>query len=206
MVNICVKNSWVMNYMVLRQIQWECIDKCLRELMYEETYAHAKRVGDEAESLAVRYGIDAQNAKLAGIIHDCARNFPSAVLLQKAQEFGIVINAVEQCAPVLLHGPVGAKIAEQELRITDPDVLNAVCFHTTGREGMSVLEKLIYLADYIEPARDFPGLEAVRQLAYMDLDRSLLKVFDMSLTYLLQTGKIIHTRTIQARNWLLSSG
>lgn len=187
------------------RIGWKDIDKRLQDLMRSERYAHAKRVSDVAGSLAMQYGVDTERAKLAGIVHDCARDFPPSVLLQKAREFDILIDTVEQLVPVLLHGSVGAAMAERELGISDPEVLSAVRFHTTGKKNMSVLEKIIYLADYIEPDRTFPGIEDVRRLAYINLDKGLLKAFDGSIAYMVQTGGFIHILTIQSRNWLLSS-
>lgn len=187
------------------RVQWKDIDKRLRNLMKPDRYAHAKRVSDVAESLAVQHGADPDKAKLAGIIHDCARDFSSSALLQKARKFDILVDTVEQLVPVLLHGPVGAVIAELEFGISDPEVLSAVRFHTTGKENMSILEKIIYLADYIEPGRAFSGVEDVRHLAYINLDKGLLKAFDASIAHMVHTGGFIHILTIQSRNWLLSS-
>lgn len=187
------------------EVQWEDIDKRLRNLMIPERYAHAKRVGDVAERLALQYGADPKKARLAGIIHDCARDFLPSLLLQKAREFDILEDTVEGLVPVLLHAPVGAAIVEGEFGISDPEVLSAVRFHTTGKENMSVLDKIVFLADYIEPGRDFPGIEEVRQLAYSDLDKALLKALDASIVHIVQIGGFIHVLTIQCRNSLLRS-
>ena len=166
---------------------------------------HSVNVSKTAEKLAGRYGADQRKAKLAGILHDCAREIPTAELLQMSRTFGIVVNQVEFSMPVLLHAALGAKLAQREYAVEDPDVLRAIALHTTGDANMTLLDKIIYLADCIEPARKYPGVETLRILAAENLDKALLAALDHSLNYIISQQSLIHPATVAARNDLLVS-
>lgn len=133
---------------------------------------HAHRVAAEAVALAQRFGAAEDKAELAGLLHDLCRELPDAETLDAAARYGILVGPVEARRPKkILHGPVAA--AELEARGVDPEVCRAVALHTVGDAGMSVLEKCVYLADYCEPARRFPGVEDVRALALDSLDAAV---------------------------------
>ena len=119
-----------------------------------------------------------------------------------ANYFGIILSDIMLHNRQLIHGPLGAKIAQDKYNIDDLDILNAIEFHTTGRKDMSQLEKLIYIADYIEPSRKFSGVDKVRQLAYKDLDRSILLAMDETIVFLVKNNQLISPYTIEARNQL----
>ena len=106
--------------------------------------------------------------------------------------------------PDIMHGVASAYIAETIMEIYDKEVLDAVRYHTTGREKMTMLEKVIYLADYIEPSRNYPGVEELRKLSYEDLDKALIKAFDNTINYVLKKGWLLHLMTVKARNYLIS--
>jgi hypothetical protein len=105
----------------------------------------------------------------------------------------------------LMHGPAAVHICKRDFGIQDTDILNAVRYHTTGKENMSILEKVIYLSDFIEPTRDFAGVDTLRELAGQNLDRALLKAFDLSIEYIISKNGLIHTDTVLSRNYILQS-
>lgn len=156
-----------------------------------------------AVDLADRYGADREKARIAGLVHDCARDLPRNILLKRVLEFGIVLDEIEEQETGLLHGPVGAHLASCIFGITDKDVFTSVYYHTTGRARMSLLEKIVYLADYVEPGRHFPGVEELRVWAQRDLNVAILRATDSTLKYVIERGGLIHPRTVEARNWLL---
>ncbi|MCM0758307.1 bis(5'-nucleosyl)-tetraphosphatase (symmetrical) YqeK [Sporomusa sphaeroides DSM 2875] len=180
----------------------QVMDK-LSQVLSAKRFQHSLGVSQTAGKLAGRFGVDVQTARLAGLLHDCARNISSDSLLQKAEAFAIVMNDVERCQPVLLHAPVGAFLANTEYGVDDPDILAAIRLHTTGGRTMSTLAKIIYLADCIEPGRKFPGVDKLRRLADADLNAALLAAFDQSLYYVIEQGLLIHPATIEGRNYLL---
>lgn len=168
-----------------------------------DRYNHTLGVMKTSEELAVRYGVDPAKARIAGLCHDCAKNFSASDLISKAKVSGEVISSIYYKSPQLLHGIVGAYIAKELFHINDEDILNAIKYHTTGRENMSTLEKIVYIADCIEPARSFKGVNELRELAYNDLDKALIKSFEDTILYIIARGSIIHIDTIKARNYLL---
>lgn len=168
-----------------------------------QRYKHSLGVEETAVQLAKCYGADPKKAALAGLLHDWAKGLENEMLLKKAIEFDIVLKDIEREAPNLLHGPVGAKMVEAELGIKDREVLEAIALHTTGEKGMSLLAKIIYLADYIEPNRKFPGVKEIRKFSFLDLDQALLLATESTLNCLLQKKALIHAKTIGFRNSLL---
>lgn len=177
----------------------------LKRQLSQKRLTHSANVSKTAEELAKRYGADQKKAKLAGILHDCAREISTPELLQMSKAFGIVVNQVELSMPVLLHAALGAKLARREYNVEDEAVLRAITLHTTGDANMTLLDKIIYLADCIEPARKYPGVETLRILAAEDLDKALLAALDHSLNYIVSQQGLIHPATVAARNDLLIS-
>ena len=169
----------------------------------KERYNHSLGVMKTGEELAKHYGINPNKGRIAGLCHDCAKNFSANDLINKARSNGIIISDIYYKSPQLLHGLIGAYISKEMFHVEDEDILNAIKYHTTGRENMSTLEKIVYIADCIEPSRNFKGVEELRVLAYEDLDRALLKSFEDTIMYILSRGSIIHIDTIKARNYLL---
>ncbi|WP_278287300.1 bis(5'-nucleosyl)-tetraphosphatase (symmetrical) YqeK [Caloranaerobacter ferrireducens] len=171
--------------------------------MNEERFIHSIGVMETAEKLADVYGCDKNKARLAGLIHDCGKLKNDRELLKMAFEFGIILDDVKDVNIALLHAPLGAEIAKNEFGIKDLEILNAIRYHTTGKENMSLLEKIIYIADYIEPNRDFPSVEVLRELAFLDLDKAVLMAMDNTIKYVVDNGWILDIETIKARNFLL---
>jgi predicted HD superfamily hydrolase involved in NAD metabolism len=171
--------------------------------MPERRWQHTLGVMETSIILAERFGEDPVRAELAAILHDVAKYWPT----QRMADM-IAINGLP--AELLLydkelwHAPVGAWVAEHEYGISDQGVLDAIRYHTSGRKGMSKLEKIVCLADYMEPGRDFPGVERIRELSLSSLDDALLAGFDSTLTFLIAKGKRIFPLTMEARNDLLN--
>ncbi len=165
-------------------------------------FRHVCQVAQTAEKMAVRFETDREKAFLAGILHDYAKERPEEELAAIAEENGLLDEIYRQ-VPVLLHAPVGAILVKKELGIIDEEILNAIGSHTLGRPSMGRLEKIIYLADMIEPGRDYPGVESLRNLCQSDLDQAMLAALDSSLGYCLQHKRIIHPQKIDTRNKFL---
>ena len=161
------------------------LKKDLKKNMDESRYEHTLGVMYTSAALAMRYECDLDKALLAGLMHDCAKCMPNAKKLKTAEKYGLEITDLEKKNPFMLHAKVGAVLAEKKYDITDEEVLGAIRWHTTGRPDMTLLEKIVYVADYIEPKRDkAPNLGEIRKLAFTDLDRALLKILQDTLNYL----------------------
>ncbi len=164
---------------------------------------HVERVVAEADRLAAGLKeLDREQLELAAWGHDIARALSRRELLARARGFGLEVSPVEEEAPILLHGPVGAEILRQEHGIDDPEVLAAARFHSTGRAGMSLLEKVIFVADKIEPGKvqAKPALARVRELADRDLDAAILEYLDQMLMVASEENWSLHPQAIAARN------
>lgn len=150
-------------------------------------FEHTLGVEYTAAALAMRCGAPLQEARIAGLLHDCAKCISDEKKLDICLRHNIPITKVERRNPFLLHSKAGAWLAKEKYGVEDEDILNAIRYHTTGRENMSLLEKIIFVADYIEPGRkqgDAGALQSIRQLAFQDLDAALLKILDNTLGYL----------------------
>ncbi|MDI3281288.1 MAG: bis(5'-nucleosyl)-tetraphosphatase (symmetrical) YqeK [Bacillota bacterium] len=173
----------------------------LRRRMLPRRFQHARRVAEAAGELALRFGANKEKAELAGALHDLARDEPPALLLQKAEAFGIVIDEISRLEPVLLHGPVGAEEARRELGVADEEVLRAIRLHTTGGPEMTRLDEVVFLADYIEPGRRFPGAVELRRLvAAGALEAALWEAARLTLQYVLGEGRPLHPATAEVYN------
>lgn len=149
-----------------------------------------------AAALAMRYGSNIDNARIAGLLHDCAKCLSDEKRLSLCKKNHIPVTDLERKNPFLLHAKVGAYLAREKYGIKEPDILNAIRSHTTGRKNMSLLEKIVFIADYIEPGRkNAPNLFEVRKLAFVDIDCALLKILGDTLQYLRASGGDIDPMT-----------
>ena len=169
-------------------------------------FEHSLSVRDTAVKLAQLYNEDVKKASIAGLIHDCAKDMNTELLIQMVESGGHEIDEISKRNPALLHGLASAIIAEEKMGVTDRDILNSISFHTTGRRAMSTLEKIIYLADYIEPLRNFEGVEELRKSSWESLDKGLLLAFNNTIKYVIFRGELLHKNTIEARNYLMNEG
>lgn len=174
----------------------------LRERLNPRRYAHSIGVMDTAVKMAKIYGADFNKAKIAGLVHDCAKNMSDQELMNCASKYNIKLNDILRKSPSLLHGPVGAFIAK-ELFDIDEDIFDAIYYHTTGKPNMQLLTKIIYLADYIEPTRNFPGVEKLRELAFQDLNSGLIFAFNNTIKFVIEKNGLIDCKTVEARNYLI---
>ena len=177
----------------------------VKEQVTKHRYEHILGVMETAKKLAKRYGADKKKAELAAILHDYCKFWPEEKMRQIIEETPHIPSDLLMYDKELWHAHVGAEIARRDLGIEDEDVLNAVRYHTSGREGMTLLEKVVCLADYIEPNRQFLGVEEVRKLAKEDLDRALAQALGGTITFLVKREKEIYPLTVLARNSLVKS-
>lgn len=163
--------------------------------------AHVLGMAATAVKLAEKYGADAHRAEVAGLLHDCTKKLSMAEQLALCERYGIVLDELEKKALKLLHAKTGAALARDVFGVDD-EIYNAILWHTTGRPNMTALEKVIYLADFIEPTRDFPGVDTLRRTVWEDLDRGLLMGLEMTVEEMQKMGNPIHVNTLTARDYL----
>ncbi len=161
---------------------------------------HVQGCEAEAVRLAHRWGADEERAAEAAILHDCTKKELLPEQLRLCAKYGIIPDELERENGKLLHAKTGAAVAKFEFG-SDDEVVEAIRWHTTGRPNMTTLEKVLYMADYMEPTRDFPGVEELRRLAYEDLDRAMVLGFEMSLEDILSRGETPHKNTLAALQW-----
>ncbi|ADL52443.1 bis(5'-nucleosyl)-tetraphosphatase (symmetrical) YqeK [Clostridium cellulovorans] len=176
----------------------------LKNHVKESRYIHTMGVVETAEKLAKIYNVDIRKTRIAALIHDCAKNLSVETMFQILEENNCVIDEVMKINTGLLHSEVSAIIAENTFKIEDREILDAAKYHTIGRENMSVLDKIIYLADYIEPGRSFKGVEELRKIAfYEDLDKALIAAIDNTIKFVVDRKQLLHPNSILMRNRLL---
>ncbi|KAB2338626.1 HD domain-containing protein [Cytobacillus depressus] len=176
--------------------------KIVKEQLTEHRYQHTLGVMETALFLANQYGADEKKAELAAIFHDYAKFRPKeemkkVIIEQNMPECLLDFNSE------LWHAPVGAFLVQKEVSIQDDEVLDAIRYHTSGRTKMTLLEKVIYLADYIEPGRHFPGVEEVREMAKESLDKALIKSIQNTIFFLMKKGQPVFPTTFHTYNDLI---
>lgn len=183
------------------------IDEMRRELqrrLKKGRFAHSIGVANTAVKLAKRFGVDETTAYIAGLLHDCAREFENDELAAQAELRGIKIGDVERAMPLLLHPYIGAKMIKEVYGVDDAAIAQAIYRHTVGAPDMTKLDKIIYFADMIEPNRNYPGVDKLRDLAETaELDEILLTAFSETITFVIEKKSLIHPDTVAARNFLL---
>lgn len=178
---------------------------CSYSMVRNKRVPHIRGTEEEAVRLARRWGADEVMARRAGILHDCTKYLELEPHLAICDRFGVELDALERKAVKLLHSKSGACIAKEIFGEPD-EVFEAIFWHTTGKADMTLLEKILYIADYMEPCRSFEGVELMRHLAYTDLDKAMLLGVNMTIEDMRQRGVPIHTNTVGAYNWLVDHG
>ena len=178
---------------------------CSYSMVRAKRIPHIRGTEEEAVRLAKRWGVDETLARRAAILHDCTKYLELDEQLALCKQYGVELDELERRAVKLLHSKTGACIARHVFG-EDEQVYQAIFWHTTGKADMSMAEKVIYLADYIEPTRDFDGVEPLRALAYENIDKALLLGMDMTIEEMKQRGNPIHRNTQAARDWLHGQG
>jgi predicted HD superfamily hydrolase involved in NAD metabolism len=169
--------------------------------------AHIQRVETESRALAAIHGVDEQRAVVAALGHDLVRHLKASDLLAMAGRYGLTPDAVETAAPILVHGPVAARILSRDYGVEDTEVLAGIDCHTTARAGMTRLEQVLFVADKVEPHKlaGEPVLAEVKALAAGNLGAAVLRYLDYNLEQAIRRGWQVHTRSLEARNELLAS-
>lgn len=178
------------------------IKKDLSKKLKKDRFEHTIGVMYTAAALAMRYGEDIQKALTAGLLHDCGKYCSAKEQIKLCRKKGISLTDSEIEMPALVHAKLGAYLAEHEYSINDSGILDAITYHTTGRPDMTMLEKIIYIADYIEPNRaEIPGLNEVRFLAFEDIDQAVCRSAGATTRYLQDGGKPVDPMTIRTYNF-----
>lgn len=179
------------------------MEEYLKANLRDGRFKHSLGVRDTAEILAAKYGADVYKARIAGLIHDCAKQMDKDKILDICIDDGYKLDYIAYENPAIMHGAAAAIIARKTMGIKDEDILKSIEYHTTGREGMSLLEKIIYLADYIEPSRNFPGIDQLRETINRNLNEGLILSFDNTIRLIISKGDLIHPNTVDARNYII---
>lgn len=177
----------------------------LERSLPKKRFHHSMRVLGEAYKMAEHFALSEQETEqvaVAALLHDCGREVATKESAEKMLALGLPMNEVEQAQPILLHAKLGVYYAHTKYDVEDATILQAISLHTTGAVGMSRVAKIVFLADMIEPARDFPDVEAIRKAAYQDLDEAMLLAYASTLKYLLKAGQLIHPDCIAGYNEL----
>ena len=175
------------------------MQKKLAKYLDEDRYEHTLGVMFTCAALAMVHDCDLITAQTAGLLHDCAKCIPNKKKLKMCSQHHISVSEFEQEHPFLLHAKLGAYVAKAKYDVTDENILSAITWHTTGKPEMTLLEKIVYIADYIEPKRDkAPNLAIVRKLAFQDLDECMYKILGDTLAYLEENPKDIDNATKDA--------
>ncbi|MBR2500521.1 MAG: bis(5'-nucleosyl)-tetraphosphatase (symmetrical) YqeK [Clostridia bacterium] len=178
------------------------MDEKLKNTLSERRYIHSIGVMESAISLAERFGEDIDKARIAGLLHDCAKEVDKDEAVKLCDELGIDIDDAKRVQKGLLHADLGAELIKTEYDISDSEIYDAIKYHTMGRENMTMLDKIIYLADFIEPSRrDFEGLTELRKLCMEDLDEAMLFAINLSISFVLNKGKVLHKQTLATRDY-----
>lgn len=164
---------------------------------------HTEGVVKRALVLAEIHGVSAEKARTAALLHDSAKYLDREELLAVAEGNGLITSGIEKEYPALLHGPAASSLIQRDLGIVDEDIINAVRYHTTGRPGMSLLEKIIYIADMTEENRDYEGVAELRKMSEENLDRSVYEGLQDTIRYVLRKNQYLHPLSVEARNELL---
>ena len=184
------------NYDILK------MQKRLRKYLDEDRYHHTIGVMHTSACLAMAFGYDINVAQCAGLLHDCAKCIPNKKKLKICEDQHIPLTDFEKSHPFLIHAKLGAYIARERYNVTDPEILSAITWHTTGKPQMSLLEKIVYIADYIEPMRfKSPDLPVIRQAAFQDLDECMYLILKSTLSYLGDDPGNVDTNSLRAYDY-----
>ena len=180
----------------------ELIGKSLKRKLKRERYIHTQGVMYTAAALAMRYEADIQRAMTAGLLHDCGKFCSSSDQVEYCRKYRLELTQSELSMPALVHAKLGAYLAEHEYGVKERDILDAITYHTTGRPDMSLLEKIIYIADYIEPWRgNQPWLNEVREMAFRDIDRAVAKCAGLTISYLERNNRPVEPMTMKTSDF-----
>ena len=181
----------------------ENIKMWLKENLLFKRYQHSLRVANTCKKLAGIYGADGDKAYLAGLLHDIARTYTNDQLVQIVTERDMPVDEASLAQPILLHGPVGAEMAKEIFGVNDEEILSAIIEHTTAGAAMPLLNQLLFLADMVEPKRDWEGVEKARALAPINKEKAICLCLDNKINWLIKYGRNIHPKAFEARDYYM---
>lgn len=184
-------------------MQEQALRAFLQEVLPKKRYQHSLGVEETAVALAERYGANVEQARLAGLLHDCAKSYDNEATLEAALRYGMKLDAVYAASPQLLHGAAGAYRAREELGIEDEAVLHAICYHTIPDVQMGLLDKIVFIADMMEPNRNYPGVEDLREAASHSLEEAYLLSLSRTIIHVTERRQLLHLSSVEAYNALL---
>lgn len=179
---------------------YESFIEILKNRLQPNRFIHSLNVADCARDLAEKWGADPEKAYLAGLLHDICKNDTNENLLQMFHEFGIILDNVEKTAPKLWHAIAGAVYVSRVLKIEDEEIISAIACHTTAKSNMSLLDEIIYLADYVSAERDYDGVEEMRAFVAEDKEKAMRAALQFTIFDLCKQSKPIHPDTFAAYN------
>lgn len=179
---------------------YEALKLILKQRLNEKRYYHSLCVADEAKRLAEKYGGNAEKAYLAGLLHDITKNAPEDEHLKIFADFGIIPNEIEKGAEKLWHAMSGAAYVEHILGINDPEIIDAIRYHTTAKANMSLLAKILYLADFTSADRDYTDVDVIREYVDESLQKAFVYALQYSIKDLVEQARAVHLDTVAAYN------
>ena len=193
-----------MNNLNIENIDTKQIIEKLNTMLKPKRLEHSINVAKCAIKLSEIYGYDKEKAYLAGLVHDCAKYFTKEQVDSYVEKYNIELDPLEVDNIALSHSIIGSFAIQDVFNIQDMDIINAVRYHTTGRENMSILEKIIFMADMIEEDRNFPGVDELRKLSFNgQLDKALITSLNNTIKFVIENNQLIHPRSVSARNYLM---
>lgn len=178
----------------------------LKKSLAPKRFKHSIAVYETAIDLAKVHKLKhelVEKIAIAALLHDCGREIATKASVEKMLALGLPFDVIEEQQPILLHAKLGVYYAQKKYGVTDKEILDGIAYHTTGKVNMSILAMVVFLADMIEPGRDFPGVDGLRKLAYKDLEAAMLSAYGNTTKYLIEGGLLIHPNCIEAYNELL---
>ena len=180
----------------------EEMKRILKESLPLKRYKHWVAVYETALEFASVHGLDMEKVGISALLHDCGREVPGRESLAMAAKLGIEVDETEKNQPILLHAKLGVYYAQHKYGVTDKETLDGILYHTTGAPDMTPLAMAVYLADLLEPTRDFPGINKMRQLAKEDMEKAMMCAYGQTIRYLLEYDLLIHPNCIYGYNQL----
>lgn len=177
------------------------LEKVVANAVDESRFIHIIGVRDISFSLAIVYGAEREDALIAGLLHDLAKCLSNETLIEECKKYNLEITEDEYKSPYLLHGKLGAFYSKRDHGVENPDILNAIIYHTTGRANMSLLEKIVFVADYIEPGRmsaNISNMSQIQKIAYQNIDKAVAMILKNTIEYLTNKGVSIDNISYEA--------
>lgn len=180
-------------------LEFSTAERKLQSALSIERYIHTMGVVKTAKKLAIHYGADVKKAAYAALLHDCAKDYPSEMKLRFCKEYHVPVDDIMISTPDLTHQFLGAEVARREYLVEDEEILDAIKYHTTGKPDMSLLGKIIFIADFTEENRKkFDSLEEARKLSFEDIDKAMAFILKNTIEYVKERNRTLHPLSVAA--------